>query len=100
MAFTVPETFHFACRCGGTFELAARQLSGRDSVYCPLCGVKLGWLDALEPRQRREIIDCAREDVEGLLDYLQKNGPPGDSQLTPEIMQLILKEVIRSRRTG
>jgi hypothetical protein len=34
------------------------------------------------------------------LDYLQKNGPPGDSQLTPEIMQLILKEVIRSRRTG
>jgi hypothetical protein len=48
----------------------------------------------------REIIARAREDVESLLEYLEKNGLSAESELTPEIIQLILKEVIRGRRQG
>jgi hypothetical protein len=100
MAFTIPEMLRFTCGCGCTFDLPSLELSGRDSLFCPLCGEKMGWLEALDARTRREIIAEAREDVENVIDYLLANSQMSEDELTPEIMQLILKEVIRNRRIG
>ena len=100
MAFTIPDMLRFTCACGCWFELPSLAISGRDIIFCPLCGTQLEWIEALDAQIRREIIARAREDVEGVIDYLQANGQISENELTPEIMQLILKEVIRNRRAG
>ncbi len=98
MAFTIPEMLRFTCRCGAWFDLPAKCLSGRDNVYCPLCAAEMGWMDAIDPVLLREILAQAREEVDSLIDYLQAQGKLGEAEITPEVMQLILKEVIKARR--
>jgi hypothetical protein len=100
MAFTIPEMLRFTCHCGAWYDLPAKCLSGRDTVFCPLCATETGWMDAIDPVLLREILVQAREEVDSLIDYLQANGGIGEAEMTPEVMQLILKEVIKARRTN
>ncbi len=100
MAFTIPDMLRFTCSCGVWFDLPAKCVSGKESLYCPICKAEMGWLDALDPGLRREILAQAREEIDGLIDYLQAQGGPGEAEMTPEIMQLILKEVIKRRRAN
>ena len=55
-------------------------------------------MDAIDPVLLREILSQAREEVDSLIDYLQAQGGLGEAEMTPEVMQLILKEVIKARR--
>jgi uncharacterized Zn finger protein (UPF0148 family) len=98
MAFTVPEELRFIClSCEGSFVVSAFAISGREELFCPFCGEKMNWLDALEEDIRQEVLVQIKEEVEELVDSLQGKSLAQNEEVTVELLKSILREK-RNRR--
>ena len=93
MAFTIPEELRFTClSCKSSFKVPAFAVSGREEVFCPLCGERMSWLEALEEGVRREILAQVKEDLDRIVDRLQSDPLTHSDEITAEVLKLILKE--------
>jgi uncharacterized Zn finger protein (UPF0148 family) len=97
--FSVPEQLEFACpHCGEPFWLAARSLEGRKEVFCPCCGEASGWLDAVDPDFRREVVQEVREKLHLLADDMEEGAQFREGEITAEVIQLLLEHGPEGRR--
>jgi len=101
MAFTIPEELRFTClSCKSSFKVSALAVSGREEIFCPLCGERMNWLEALEEGVRREILAQVKENLERIVDRLQSDPLTRSDEITAEVLKLILKEGLGAQNKG
>lgn len=98
MVFTIPEELRFSClSCKNSFKVSAFGIGDREEIFCPLCGEKMSWLEALEEGVRREILAQAKEHLDRVVDRLQNDPLKGSDGITAEVLKLILKEEVSAQ---
>ena len=65
MRVVLPGRITLSCpTCRGSFQIAARELSGRPHFNCPFCDQVFNLYDALPVKERRKIYHAIRDALE------------------------------------